>query len=209
MRAITTCRLQLLIIVSWIGVVADVAEGREWSLADGTPLGDATIAKVLGSKGVMLEFPDGSRESFRLKELSVADQFFLKNRDKSPPPRQKVLTREDRPGSEAPNPTPQTHAAVADTSSESSLVARGGAQARTWSDATGQFSVEATLIGVENNAVQLKKGDGTVITVPLDRLSAADQAYVLQAAPEESAEPAPQSQCLPVGRRRGLESHAP
>ncbi len=47
---------------------------------------------------------------------------------------------------------------------------------RTWTDSTGQFKVEAELIRVADGKVELKKADGTVIAVPLDRLSPADQA---------------------------------
>jgi len=41
---------------------------------------------------------------------------------------------------------------------------------------TGKFSVEAELIKVADGKVELKKADGTLIAVPLDRLSTADQA---------------------------------
>jgi len=47
---------------------------------------------------------------------------------------------------------------------------------RTWTDATGKFSVEAELVRVADGKVELKKADGTIIAVPLDRLSPADQA---------------------------------
>lgn len=48
---------------------------------------------------------------------------------------------------------------------------------RTWNDSTGAFSVEAALVGVEEGMVKLKKADGRVISVPLDRLSPEDQEY--------------------------------
>jgi len=47
---------------------------------------------------------------------------------------------------------------------------------RTWSDATGKFKIEAELVRVADGKVELKKADGTVVSVPLDKLSAADQA---------------------------------
>jgi hypothetical protein len=47
---------------------------------------------------------------------------------------------------------------------------------RTWTDATGSFKVEAELVRVVDGKVELRKPDGTVIAVPLDRLSTADRA---------------------------------
>jgi len=47
---------------------------------------------------------------------------------------------------------------------------------RTWTDATGKFKIEAELVRVADGKVELKKADGTVVSVPLDKLSAADQA---------------------------------
>ena len=47
---------------------------------------------------------------------------------------------------------------------------------RTWTDTTGKFKIEAELVRVADGKVELKKADGTVVSVPLDKLSAADQA---------------------------------
>ena len=52
-----------------------------------------------------------------------------------------------------------------------------GEETRTWSDATGVFSVEAEMVGLSGNQVQLKLADGKVIAVELSRLSADDQEY--------------------------------
>jgi len=54
----------------------------------------------------------------------------------------------------------------------------GTAAPRKWTDATGQFSVEADYVEVKEGAVQLKKADGTIIAVPVAKLSEADRAYV-------------------------------
>lgn len=51
---------------------------------------------------------------------------------------------------------------------------------RTWNDATGAFSVEAQLAGVADGKVRLKKSDGKIVAVPLDRLSKEDQDFVAQ-----------------------------
>jgi len=49
---------------------------------------------------------------------------------------------------------------------------------RTWTDDTGLFTIEAAFEKLEGNAVQLKRADGTTVTLPLARLSEADQTYV-------------------------------
>ena len=50
--------------------------------------------------------------------------------------------------------------------------------ARTWSDATGKFKIEASFAGKDDAGVKLKKADGQVLTVPLEKLSKEDQAFV-------------------------------
>lgn len=51
--------------------------------------------------------------------------------------------------------------------------------AREWTDASGKFKVEAELVKVEGGNVFLKKqADGATIQVPVNRLSAADQAHL-------------------------------
>jgi len=50
--------------------------------------------------------------------------------------------------------------------------------AREWTDSTGVFTVEAELVEVAGTTVRLKKPNGTIIAVPLGRLSAADQQYL-------------------------------
>ena len=52
--------------------------------------------------------------------------------------------------------------------------------ARTWTDTTGTFKVEAELLGVEDGLVRLKKEDGTVVSVPLARLSVADRTFLME-----------------------------
>jgi hypothetical protein len=54
-------------------------------------------------------------------------------------------------------------------------------QAREWTDSTGTFQVQAEYLGLEDGKVRLKKADGNVIAVPLERLSQADQDFVRQA----------------------------
>jgi len=49
---------------------------------------------------------------------------------------------------------------------------------RTWTDNTGEFTIEATLLGFKDGQVSLKRSDGRVVTLPLERLSQADQEFV-------------------------------
>lgn len=51
-------------------------------------------------------------------------------------------------------------------------------QSRKWTDATGNFSVEAKLSGFDGTTVELTKADGGLVRVPLAKLSAEDQQYV-------------------------------
>lgn len=61
------------------------------------------------------------------------------------------------------------------------------ARPRTWSDASGSFRVVATLVERTGTDVRLKKSDGTEITVPLAKLSEADQKWLDQWVPAETA----------------------
>ena len=49
---------------------------------------------------------------------------------------------------------------------------------RTWSDQTGKFSVVAELVDFKDGKVRLKKEDGKVVTLPAEKLSDGDQAYL-------------------------------
>lgn len=49
---------------------------------------------------------------------------------------------------------------------------------RTWEDVTGKFQIEAKLLGIEAEKVQLQKKDGSIVSVPLDKLSESDRAYL-------------------------------
>lgn len=49
---------------------------------------------------------------------------------------------------------------------------------RTWSDESGAFHVEAEFIGLHEGKVELRNKDGEILSVPLKRLSAADQAWI-------------------------------
>lgn len=56
---------------------------------------------------------------------------------------------------------------------------------RLWTDRTGNFQIRAKYLGLEDGKVRLEKADGTVIPVPLDRLSDEDQKFVGDEKPVE------------------------
>ncbi len=49
---------------------------------------------------------------------------------------------------------------------------------RTWHDTTGKFSVEASLVTINDDNVVLRKRDGTTVSVPLIKLSTQDVEFV-------------------------------
>ena len=57
-------------------------------------------------------------------------------------------------------------------------VCTADALARKWTDSTGHFSVEAELVQLQDGSVHLKKANGGIIAVALERLSEADQEFV-------------------------------
>src|SRR5687768_5590778 len=67
------------------------------------------------------------------------------------------------------------------------------ASGREWTDASGKFKVEAELVAVRNGKAILEKPDGSVISVPVDKLSAADQEFL-----KSREAPAPAAKTAPV-----------
>ncbi len=54
----------------------------------------------------------------------------------------------------------------------------GFAVQRSWSNDSGQFRIDAKLVFADEQSVKLAKTDGKTVTVPLDRLSSADKAFI-------------------------------
>jgi hypothetical protein len=54
---------------------------------------------------------------------------------------------------------------------------------RTWTDVTGKFKVKASLVGVRNGKVTLKKEDGGTISVPASKLSDDDRDFLTRTEP--------------------------
>ncbi len=59
--------------------------------------------------------------------------------------------------------------------------------AREWTDSTGRYKVEADLIAYNDTTAVLKRADGRLVAVPIDRLSEADQKYLSSKEAEEAA----------------------
>jgi hypothetical protein len=51
---------------------------------------------------------------------------------------------------------------------------------RTWSSSDGKYSVAAEFVELVDGVVRLRREDGRIARIPLDRLSDADQQYVRQ-----------------------------
>jgi hypothetical protein len=49
---------------------------------------------------------------------------------------------------------------------------------RTWTSSTGKFKVEAKLLSVDGDIAKLKKEDGRIIDLPVEKLSDADIAFI-------------------------------
>jgi hypothetical protein len=60
----------------------------------------------------------------------------------------------------------------------SALSVASGAEVRTWTDVTGQFTVQAELVETTNQGVTLLRTNGKTLVMPLDKLSAEDRQYL-------------------------------
>lgn len=52
------------------------------------------------------------------------------------------------------------------------------AEVRTWTDSTGTYTMQAELLDETAGTVRLRRADGRIVSLALERLSAADQVYV-------------------------------
>lgn len=57
---------------------------------------------------------------------------------------------------------------------------------RTWTDSTGKFKIDAEFVSLASEQVQLLRPDGKLITLPIEKLSAADQEQARKLAKEAS-----------------------
>ncbi len=118
-------------------------------LSDGEPMTPVPVF-VVGSKTLALE----TGESFAVTILYSLVESEL---------RQAIFGSED--------------SAVA-TQSPQSPVSEQQSTLRKWRDKTGKFEIEATLVNQDATKVVLKKADGSVITVPVDKLCESDRKFL-------------------------------
>jgi hypothetical protein len=62
------------------------------------------------------------------------------------------------------------------------LASVSDAEVRKWTDASGKYSLQAEFVEFREGNVQLRQADGRLVTIPLEKLSAADQEFVKQQA---------------------------
>jgi hypothetical protein len=83
--------------------------------------------------------------------------------------------------------------------------AQAPSTSREWVDSSGQFKIRAVYVGrAANGGVVLRRDDGTEVTVPMERLSAADQGF-LKSLEQPIAQPADQSGATPSEGADGNE----
>lgn len=70
------------------------------------------------------------------------------------------------------------------TGEEASSSAEGTGEFRTWRDASGKFSIEATLLSIEDGKAVLQKKDGKTTRVAIEKLSSSDKKYIKEHAEE-------------------------
>lgn len=76
-------------------------------------------------------------------------------------------------------------------------------EARTWTDASGKFTIEATLKEVKRDQVVLTLANGTEKTVPLEKLSADDRKYAADFRKAMLAENAAKKKAAAESNKRG------
>ncbi len=76
------------------------------------------------------------------------------------------------------------------TFKEQPAIQANAATSRTWTDSSGQYSVEAALVAVTGQGVQLKKTDDTQLAVAFDRLSENDRTYLNSLKNASASQPA-------------------
>ena len=82
-------------------------------------------------------------------------------------------------------------------------VCAAAAESRTWTDSTGKYKIVAEFQECRDGQVQLKTENGRMVSLPLDKLSAQDQAYVEQLTSRDAAIPAAAGRSDPLAPSPG------
>ncbi|SMP69104.1 SLA1 homology domain 1, SHD1 [Neorhodopirellula lusitana] len=76
---------------------------------------------------------------------------------------------------------PKSVSIAAKSNALPSAASKPAGEARTWSDATGRFKVEAVFVSLKDGTVSIRRmSDNRVIPIPIAKLSQADQTYLQQ-----------------------------
>lgn len=162
------CCLLLLVFVAMGNALAQGQVPAQPQAADLKP-GDKV--EYLDGRGLKKtgEFVENAGTSVKIKLEDGTTRLFNPNRVRAatgaaPQPTNRPLAR---PG-EKPGEKPDNQPAAAP--------GKPNTDPLTWTDTTGTFKIEAAFVALEKGQVRLKKADGKIISVLLEKLSAKDQA---------------------------------
>lgn len=131
--------------------------------------------------GQIIQFQDNGPFWYagRIKELLSNNKVLVESLAWGKPNRELTLARRNLQLAppEVDQPARASKVATAGSSTTSSPI-EVKSEMRSWTDKTGRFKIEATFVGEENGAVKLLRKDGKQATIPLNKLSDSDQAYI-------------------------------
>lgn len=146
----------------YVGQVIQVQGNHSWWKA-------AEITELLASGRVEVQMRDHwkERKIFDREQIQLPPEAYVQPH--SPP----AMTTANEPVKTAPVPPAN---------------AQPLSPVRTWKDASGRFSIEASLLLIANGNLVFSRTDGKSVTVSIDKMSEADQAFVKELS-EPTAEP--------------------
>ncbi len=145
------------------------ALSREWTDSSGTYKIEADLVKLDGET-VHLKKPDGAIIKVPVDKLCDDDRTFVRQQ------------------TAAPVAAPKADSETGTDTSQPASAQDAPAIARTWTNAEGTRKIKAEFLRVEGDLVHLKKVDGTVTKVPLEKLSQDDREFAQQKAIDECTE---------------------
>lgn len=195
--AVSAIQTRLTAIENRLAALPDADAINNHFLSDEDKLGPTGLRRV-GQK-LQEEFPKRHGHVSSSTQASVPP----------PPPPPPPPGYAGRPGSSAPlawaekeSSLPQESSSAADSAAEpaSASSPASGSELRTWSDASGRFTIEAKFKLQEGSRVRLEKADGSEVVISLSQLSPADRAFLRQR--EEAPEKVDSSSPSAVFRER-------
>ena len=83
------------------------------------------------------------------------------------------------------------------------------ANARQWTDSSGNHKIEAELVKVDGEVVHLKKSDGAIVKVPLNKLCLGDRRFIQEQLAVNAASPKADSEVGPGTSQPASDRSAP